>query len=97
MTRLPAELGDTAWTRADDVLWHHTVDTVLVLPDGRDEPLTIRGSGVEVWHRLGTAARLEELSDGLARIYDEPPDRIARDVLPFLEELERAGAVRRTS
>lgn len=85
----------STWNRADGVLSHHTLDTVVLLPLDHEDPLTIHGSGAEIWRRLTAPTAIDDLIDGLAQDHGEPRERIARDVLPFLEELERLGAVRR--
>ncbi|MBW3578457.1 MAG: PqqD family protein [Actinobacteria bacterium] len=83
------------WTRVDEVLWHRTHDTVVLLPPGREEPFRIRGAGAEVWQRLAVPAVLDDMIVALAQTYRERPEQVARDLLPFLEDLERLRAVRR--
>jgi hypothetical protein len=83
------------WRRRDDVLWRRSLDAVIVLPVGADEPLTLPGTGAAVWDLLEEPASLAELVAALAEVYEEDPAVVELDVTTLLAELEDLGAVTR--
>jgi coenzyme PQQ synthesis protein D (PqqD) len=84
------------WRRRDDVLWRRSLDSVILLPVGVDEPLTLPGTGASVWDLLEEPASLAELVAILADAYEEAPAVIEHDVRALLAELESLGAVTRS-
>jgi hypothetical protein len=85
------------WRRRDDVLWRRSLDAVILLPVGVDDPLTLPGTGASVWDLLEEPTTLAELVATLAEAYDTDPAVVEHDVLELLSELEELGAVTRTS
>jgi hypothetical protein len=81
------------WRRRDDVLWRRSLDAVILLPVGADDPLTLPGTGANVWDLLEVPATLAELVATLADAYDEDPAVVQHDVSALLTELESLGAV----
>lgn len=77
----------------DDVLWRRTYDRVLILVPGRDDFLTLQGSGCALWAALEEPGSLRALAERLAAIYGAPVEQIASDIAPVIEDLERCGAV----
>ena len=47
---------DVRYLRAPHVLWRSTLDAVVLLPDGAEEPFALSGTGPEIWHLLRRAA-----------------------------------------
>ena len=88
--------GDGVWSRRADVLWRRSLDAVILLPVGVDEPLTLPGTGAIVWDLLEEPASLVELIATLAEAYGEDPAVVEHDVTNLLAELETLGAVSRT-
>lgn len=82
--------------RADDVLWRALPGGVLVLPRGRDEPLLLGGTAVDLWEGLAHAGTEADLVEALARRYRVDPSEVAATVGPALVELEAAGLVVRS-
>jgi len=84
------------WRRRDDVLWRRSLDSVILLPVGVEEPMTLPGTGASVWDLLEEPASLAELVAILADAYEEAPAVIEHDVRALLAELESLGAVTRS-
>lgn len=57
--------------------------------------LRLDGTARAIWDHLERPLAVGELIGLLARRYSIDPDACARDVLPFLDELERSGLVSR--
>jgi hypothetical protein len=85
-------LSQRFWRRSD-VLWRRSLDTVLVVPAGGSEPVTLAGTGPAVWALLATPVMVSELSRVLARDYGEDPSVIEADLVPVLEKLAALGVV----
>jgi hypothetical protein len=83
------------WHRHPHVLWRRSLDTVVVLADGLDEPIALAGTGPELWALLAVPRTAEEIVDALAAAHDTAPEAVAIDVLPVLEQLDRAGVISR--
>jgi hypothetical protein len=81
------------WRRRDDVLWRRSLDAVILLPVGADDPLTMPGTGAAVWDLLEEPASLAELVVILAEAFDADPAVVEHDVATLLAELEDLGAV----
>ena len=81
------------WRRRDDVLWRRSLDAVIVLPVGADEPSTLPGTGAIVWDLLEEPATVAELVAILADAYEEDPAVVDHDVRALLADLETLGAV----
>jgi hypothetical protein len=93
-----AAVGDpgTEWRRRDDVLWRRSIDAVVLLPKGADEPVTLPGTGAAVWDLLEEPATLGQLVETLSEVYGGQPSTIAHDVAALLDELEAMAVVART-
>ena len=82
-----------AFRRRADVLWRRSLDAVVVLPRGVDDPITIAGTGVDVWELLDTWRTVDALADLLASRYDADASTIAPDVSALIGQLRDAGAL----
>jgi hypothetical protein len=81
------------WRRRGDVLWRRSLDAVILLPVGVEEPLTLPGPGAAVWDLLAEPATVAELVAILADAYDEDSAVVEHDVRALLGDLEGLGAV----
>ena len=63
---------------------------VLIAATGT-RPLTLRGTGIDVWDFFETPHTEPELVDWLAQRYRVPPTVVASDVAPVLAELRDEG------
>ena len=82
------------WRRREDVLWRRSLDAVILLPSGLDDPVTLPGTGASVWDVLAEPATVAELVATLAEAYDgADPSVVEHDVRALLAELEALGAV----
>jgi hypothetical protein len=82
-----------AYRRRPDVLWRRSLQAVLLLPPGRDDVVTVGGTGGEVWDLLDTWRSVDGLVELLAPRYEADPAEIARDVEALLGDLEALGAL----
>jgi Coenzyme PQQ synthesis protein D (PqqD) len=83
----------TSYRRRSDVPWRRSLDAVLCLPPGANEPVTLAGTGPEVWDLLRDPRSLDELAADLAARHGTEPEIVVRDVLPVLEQLTALGVV----
>jgi hypothetical protein len=83
----------TSYRRRAGVLWRRSLDAVLCLPPGAAEPVTLAGTGPEVWDLLQTPQSLAELAAELAPRHQTSAEVVARDVQPVLERLAALGLI----
>jgi hypothetical protein len=83
----------TSYRRRADVPWRRSLDAVLCLPPGATEPVTLAGTGPEVWDLLQRPRSLGELAAELAARHGTDPEIVARDVMPVLEHLGVLGLI----
>ena len=79
-----------------DYVLRQVADTWVVLPVGDcvadfNGMLTLKGSGVMLWHLLEQGATEDSLTDALTAKYDVSRDIAMEDVREFLSVLSRAG------
>jgi Coenzyme PQQ synthesis protein D (PqqD) len=82
-----------AYRRRSDVPWRRSLDAVLFLPPSASEPVTLAGTGPEVWDLLQDPHSLGALAAELATRHETDPEVVAGDVSPVLEELAALGVV----
>jgi hypothetical protein len=85
-----------AFRRRPDVLWRRSLDAVVLLGVDADDPVTIAGTGVDVWDLLETWRTVDGIAEILAERYDAEPERVAGDVSVLLRRLEDGGALEAT-
>jgi len=76
-----------SYRRSPEVPSRRSLDAVLCLPPGASEPVTLVGSGPEVWDLLERPCSLDEMASELARWHRIDAEAVARDVGPLLERL----------
>ncbi len=79
--------------RRADVLWRRTGDSILVRRPGTDDTVVLADTGVDLWLRLVSPVRVEELCTDLARSHAAPRELVADDVLAALDDLIGRGLV----
>jgi len=84
------------WRRSESTLWRRTLDGVVVLPDGADAPLVLRGPAARIWELLAQPLNVEELLDAIATVYAVEGDTVADEVGWAVGRLADAGALCRT-
>ena len=77
----------TSYRRRPDVAWRRSLYAVLCLPPGVSEPVTLAGSGPEIWDLLERPCSLDDLASELARRHGIDAQVVALDVRPILERL----------
>jgi Coenzyme PQQ synthesis protein D (PqqD) len=83
----------TSYRRRSDVLWRRSLDSVVCLPPDASEPVTLGGTGPEVWDLLRQPHSLAEFAAELADRHGADVDVVARDVEPVLERLAALGLI----
>jgi uncharacterized NAD(P)/FAD-binding protein YdhS len=84
--------SETIYRLADHGLqWRKAQDEVLALDLERSEYLGINRSGAVLWTALAQGARRETLIERLVAAEAVDPQRAARDVEQFLEQLRAHG------
>jgi hypothetical protein len=86
-------VNEPAFRRRADVLWRRSLDAVVVLPIDAEDPITVAGTGVDVWELLDTWRTVEGIAELLAPRYDADPDVVAGDVAVLVEQLRDGGAL----
>jgi Coenzyme PQQ synthesis protein D (PqqD) len=81
------------WHRHPHVLWRRSLDAVLVLPKGSAEPVTLAGTGPEIWELLEEPCSIDVMVAVLAERHAADPVVVQRDVSQLLELLLQRGAV----
>jgi len=79
--------------RGEHVLWRRSLDAVLLLPVGAAEPLTLAGTGPDVWELLAAPASAPELARELGARFDADPATVEADLAPVLDRLLALGAI----
>jgi Coenzyme PQQ synthesis protein D (PqqD) len=86
-------MGTTAYRRRAGVLWRRSLDTVVCLPPDETEPVTLAGTGPEVWDLLQTPHTSAELAAKLSARHGADPDVVAADVAPAVGQLAALGLI----
>ena len=73
--------------RRPDVLWRRSLDAVVLLPAVAEEPVTLLGTGPELWELLAEPRTLEDLAEVLAGLHGVDPAVVRADVAPVLADL----------
>jgi hypothetical protein len=81
--------------RKTDVLWRRSLDAVLVLPPGTAEPLTLAGTGPEVWGLLAEPISMSHLVGELATRYEADTAIVEADLAPVVDRLVAIQAIER--
>jgi hypothetical protein len=81
------------WHRHPHVLWRRSLDAILVLPRGSAEPVTLTGTGPEIWELLEEPCSTDVMVAVLAERHAADPVVVTGDVTELLEELLQRGAV----
>jgi Coenzyme PQQ synthesis protein D (PqqD) len=86
-------MSATSYRRRPDLPWRRSLDAALCLPPGAPEPVTLAGTGPEVWNLLERPCALGELAAELAQRHGIHAQIVARDVKPRLDHLAALGLV----
>ncbi len=89
-------MTEARWHRRPHLLWRRSLDAVLVLAPGLDEPIALAGTGPELWGLLAEPRTTDDLVSILAAAHDTEPAVVAADIVATLEQLERLGIVSAT-
>ena len=85
--------GAIRWVRSSRVLWRRTTTGVALLPPGSEPPLTLTGSGAQLWDAVAAPLTLAETATLLAERHSVDPAVVTADVAPVLDELARRGVL----
>jgi hypothetical protein len=84
---------DTPLRRVASVLWRRSGAAVLFLPPGAPDPLTLTGSGPEIWELLLEPRTLDALVTLLATAHGADRNQVRADIEPVLDQLLTSGAI----
>ncbi len=76
------------WCRAPQALSRRLPDGIMVCGPGRQEPISLLGSGAELWAALAEPVTVTQLATRLAARYGAEPAQIVIDIEPTLRELQ---------
>ena len=93
--RLDQAVTHAYWVRRNDVLWRWTLDGLLVLPAGREEPIVLERPGQALWQALREPRSLAEAVVVVSEEQGRDHDSVALELHESLEQLDDAGALRR--
>ena len=88
-------MSEARLRRKTDVLWRRSLDAVLVLPPSTAEPLTLAGTGPEVWELLAEEPSMSDLARELATRYDADAAIVEADLAPVVDRLVAIQAIER--
>lgn len=81
------------WRRREGTGWRDSLNGLVLMPPGADEPVTVAGSGSAVWSLLDRPRSLAELVRDLAERFDADPTTVREDLEPLLDRLATLGAL----
>jgi Coenzyme PQQ synthesis protein D (PqqD) len=82
-----------SYRRRTDILWRRSLDKIVCLPPDESEPVTLAGTGPQLWDLLQTPHSLSELAAELAARHRVDPEVVAAGVAPVLARLAALGVV----
>jgi hypothetical protein len=85
--------AEPRWRRRPDALWRRSLDAVLVLPVGTDEPVTLAGTGPALWELLAEPCTVAQLAAVLSEAFAAEPTTVVVDIAPVIDELVRLQAL----
>lgn len=83
----------TAYRRRSGVLWRRSLDTTVCLPPDEVEPVTLAGTGPEVWEILRDPHSVVDLAAELSARHGADIDIVTADVRPVIQELAALGLI----
>ena len=89
----PDSAGGRLLVQAHDVLCRTGAFGVVVLGHSSVNPVTLSGSGAELWEVLTTPRLESEVIEAFARNYHVAPSVIAADLVPVIDRLVELGAL----
>lgn len=84
------------YRRSSTVLWRRCSQNVLLLPRGTERPLSLSGSGVDLWQLLEETQTLQTTSNLLAKRFDTDVREVTPSVVEVLDQLVKVRAVELT-
>jgi hypothetical protein len=86
-------MDTTAYRRCADVLWRRSLDTIVCLPPDETEPVTLAGTGPEVWDLLQIPHTLPQLAAELSARHGADLDVVGADVGAVVQRLAALGLI----
>ncbi|WP_282071662.1 PqqD family protein [Janibacter hoylei] len=82
---------------ADGVIVDDRGEDVRLIPPASADIVLLTGSGAETWRAITDRGRVSAAIDLLSTTFDVPRAQLARDVQPYLHDLESFGILVRTA
>ena len=83
----------TVYRRNPSVLWRRVGSQIILAPADRDDFSRLSETGAQAWLLLESPMSDEDLTAGLASLYDIPAQQISAPVDALLEQLRDLRAV----
>lgn len=83
----------TSYRQATGVLARRSLDTVLLLAPGANDPVALSGSAVTLWDLFSEEHTLEQVLQRLQLLFQEDDDRLRVDFGPVFAHLVSIGAL----
>jgi hypothetical protein len=84
----------TVWERDPRALWRRSGTSVVLAAPDADEIVVLDGTGAVTWRLVADPMGEDELVGVLSDCFGVDAETVRRQVVPFLEKLRAAGAVR---
>lgn len=86
--------GPVRFSIPENVLFQQLDDEAVILALDSGEYYGLDEVGTRCWRLLAEHGRLERVTAELRQVYDAPRERLERDLLRLVVELEERGLVR---
>jgi sensor histidine kinase YesM len=79
---------------SENIIWREVSDEAVLLNVDTSNYYTLNTIGTEVWKMLCDKKKIEDVVSAMNKKYDEPEEKIARDVRSLLKELQEEKLIR---
>jgi hypothetical protein len=79
--------------RAGGALWRTGEFGVVVLGTDHDDPVTLVGTGVDIWNALACPRSRDDLVELLVARFDVDREQVAVQIAPVIDELVATGVL----
>ena len=94
---------DNIWIKSDDMVERRIEDSIIIVPltsgglDEENELFSLDKLGEEIWNRIDGKRRVGEVVDEISVSYDVKREVLVKDILGFLEEVNKRKLIVKSS